>query len=310
MPEDIRDKPFISHQDVIGLNFIRNPCPWIFQRHFRQGLRSHIMEILKPADVALQRSGRVVDGVRWFPKARPHKVFRIFRTRLETLEKALEEIARVKILEQYLAPAHLGKSCEFVVDYGSPAGRDLMLCGFQDYVEGAILDPWGILESDDLFAVMHHNLCAARLHGPAMKNQWIHLARQKAAHFIHRIKKMIAEKAHVPDLAGVGNLVMVSSGDIKLVDMNNISSVVLGSAIALDDRGYPVCDKSIEALALLEKSLLGRPIGANDPLYRHFLDPGRREAVRAREALFRMHDQQQAAAEKDQVGHPAGHGGR
>ena len=117
MPGDIRDKLFIGHDDVIGLNFIKNPCPYVFRRHFRQGLRSHILEILKPADMEREILGTVVDGVRWFPKARPHKIFRIFRARLKTLADALNEIARVKVIEHYLAPAYLAKSDEFVVDY-------------------------------------------------------------------------------------------------------------------------------------------------------------------------------------------------
>jgi len=97
---------------------------------------------------------------------------------------------------------------------------------------------------------------------------------------------MIVEKAHVPDLAGVGNLVMVPSGEIKLVDMNNISRVAFDSDIQLDDRGYPVCDKSIEALSLLESKLLGRPVDTSEAIYRHFLDPQRLRAVQVREEIF------------------------
>ncbi len=300
MPEDIRDKAFIGHDDVISLNFIKNPCPYVFRRHFRQGLRSHIMEILRPADMEKEISGTLIDGVRWFPKARPHKIFRIFRARLKTLDRALEEIRRVKITEQYLAPAYLAKSDEFVVDYIGPQGRDLMLCGLQEFVEGEILDPWGILDSGDLVEVMWHNLCADRQHSDSDKARWIDGTRSKTAIFIAKIKQMILEKEHVPDLAGVGNLVMIPSGEIKLVDMNNISRVGFDSDIQLDDRGYPVCDKSIEALSLLEHNILGRPVDTGEPIYRHYLDPHRRKEVQAREeffyqqrtkpGLFRMHD--------------------
>jgi hypothetical protein len=286
MPEDIRDKPFIGHDDVIGLNFIKNPCPYVFRRHFRQGLRSHIMEILKPTDMAKEISGTVVAGVRWFPKARPHKIFRIFRARLNTLARALDEIRRVKITEQYLSPAYLAKSDEFVVDYMAPDGRDLMLCGLQEFVEGEILDPWGILDSGDLVAVMYHNLCLDKQHSDLTKAQWIRRTRSKTAILIAKIKQMILEKAHIPDLAGVGNLVMVPSGEIKLVDMNNISRVAFDSKIQLDDRGYPVCDKSIEALSLLECNLLGRPVDTSEAIYGHFLDPQRLKAVQAREEIF------------------------
>jgi len=286
MPEDIRDKPFIGHDDVIGLNFIKNPCPYVFRRHFRQGLRSHILEILKPADMEMEILGTVVKGVRWFPKARPHKIFRIFRARLQTLARALDEIARVKVLEQYLAPAYLAKSDEFVVDYMGPQGPDLMLCGFQEFVEGEIIDPWGILDSDDLIAVMYHSLRRDWEPSAPAKARWIRDMRSKGDIFISKIKQMILEKRHVPDLAGVGNLVMVPSGEIKLVDMNNISRVSFDAEIQLDDRGYPVCNKSIEALSLLEGKLLGRPVDTSEPIYGHFLDPHRRKEVQDLEKIF------------------------
>ena len=110
--------------------------------------------------------------------------------------------------------------------------------------------------------------------------------RSKGDIFISKIKQMILEKRHVPDLAGVGNLVMVPSGEIKLVDMNNISGTFFDERIHLDDRGYPVCDKSIESLSFLERNLLGRPVDTTEPIYRHFLDPRRRKAVQAREQIF------------------------
>ena len=97
---------------------------------------------------------------------------------------------------------------------------------------------------------------------------------------------MIMEKGHVPDLAGVGNLLMVPSGHIKLVDMNNISRAVFDAVIRLDDHSYPVCDKSIEALSLLEGGLLGRSVDSGEPIYKHFLDPQRLKEVRAQEEKF------------------------
>lgn len=286
MPEDIRDKSFIGHDDVIGLNFIKHPCPYVFRRHFRQGLRSHILEILSPEDLKMETSGIIVDGVRWFPKARPIKMFRIFRTRLKTLTKGLNEIERVKIVEQYLAPTYLAKSDEFVVDYKGPNGFELMLCGLQEFVQGEILDPWAILESDDLVATMYQNLRKDGDRSKTDKILWIDETRAKASVFISKIKEMIRQRAHVPDLAGIGNLVMVPSGEIKLVDMNNISRVTFDSDIQLDDRGYPVCDKSIEALSLLERNVLGGPVDLSEAIYRHFLDPQRLNEVKAREQIF------------------------
>jgi hypothetical protein len=258
MAQDIRDMPFIGNDDVINLNFIRNPCPYVFRRHYRQGLRSHIMEVLRPEHIEKEVSGTLVNGRRWYPRARPQKIFRIFRTRLKTLANALDEIARVKILEQYLAPVFLAKSEEFIVDYAGPEGRDIMLCGFQEFVEGEILDPWGVLDPEKLMITMYHRLCGDKAHTGAEKERWMNATRTMAAHFLARIKQMIMEREHLPDLAGVGNLVMVASGQIKLVDLNNISRVALNTDILLDDRGYPVCDKSIEALALLERNLLDR----------------------------------------------------
>jgi hypothetical protein len=286
MPQDIRDVPHIGHDDVIGLNFIKNPCPYVFRRHFRQGLRSHIMEVLKPEDREQEITGTLVNGRRWYPKARPKKTFRIFRTRLKTLSQALDEIGRVKILERYLAPDFLAKSEEFVVDYLGPEGRDIMLCGFQEYVEGEILDPWSILDPDTLMATLYRSLHKETRPSNPAEVRWIDNARASAALFISRIKQMIMETEHLPDLAGVGNLVMVAPGEIKLVDMNNISRVNLDTKIELDDRGYPVCDKSIEALSLLERNLLNRPIDTGEAIYRIFLDPQRMKAVRELEAEF------------------------
>jgi hypothetical protein len=97
---------------------------------------------------------------------------------------------------------------------------------------------------------------------------------------------MIMEAEHVPDLAGVGNLILTRSGAIKLVDINNISRVTFDPKIRVDDRGYPVGDKSIEALCLLEKKLLGKPINKGDPIYKTFLDPERMKDVKAAEEAF------------------------
>jgi hypothetical protein len=90
---------------------------------------------------------------------------------------------------------------------------------------------------------------------------------------------MIVETQHVPDLAGLGNLIVAPTGSIKLVDINNVSPVIFRRQIDLDDRGYPVCDKSIEALSLLEQGLLGGFSRHEDPIYRIFLVPERMREV-------------------------------
>lgn len=298
MSMDIRDKAFISHEDVIGLNFINESCPYYFRRHYRQGLRSHIMEVLERDDVEREKSGMEVDGVRWYPKARPLKMFRIFRTRLKTLERALKEIKRVKITELYLASDFLATSSEFIVDYEMPHGRDLMLCGFQEYENGEIVDPWSILDRQWFASGLYDSLRESIDGFNMSRDRWVAMVRKKAALFVQRIKEMISQAGYIPDLAGIGNLVVIPSGEIKLVDINNISRVVFNSEIWLDDRGYPVCDKSIEALYLLEEKMVASTPDREEKIYRTFLDPGRRRAVKGHEAIFYRR-------KKDGGGYPA-----
>jgi hypothetical protein len=284
MHEDIRDKAYIDHDDVIALNFIKSPGRYYFRRHFRQGLRSHVMEIITHADMEKEKQGTVVEGVRWYPKAVPYRIFRIFRTRLKTLDDALQEIGTVKLVEKYLSPDHMAHSREFIVDYLGPRGRSPLLCGVQEHVDGEILDFWSILDSEAFVDSMYAQLCPHT--DQASAASWKARARQQSAHLIGKIKRMIMESYHVPDLAGAGNLVMDRNGDIRLVDINNISKVFFDDTIRLDDRGYPVCDKSIEALSLLEAKILGRPVDHHEVIYEIFLDPDRRREVKALELLF------------------------
>lgn len=129
MAVDIRDKRYLSSEDLVRLNFIRDRGSYVFRRHYRHGLRSHIMEVLDPDDIRRERQGIVRDGIRWYPRAKPLKVSRIFRTKFSVLEEALEEIRRVKIIEKYLAPNHLAVSEEFIVDYITDGRNDFILCG-------------------------------------------------------------------------------------------------------------------------------------------------------------------------------------
>jgi hypothetical protein len=284
--QDIRDKSSIRHDDVVGLNFIKTASPYFFRRHFRQGLRSHIMEILKQADVEIENRGTVVDGVRWFPRARPTRMLRIFRTRLASIDNAMAEIKRVKKVENYLGSDFIAASSEFLVDYHGPGGTSIMLCGFQVYVEGEILEPWGLLGGDRLLSSLYESLHRKRECSDAHRKQWIEDVRQKADVFVRKIKQMIAEAGYIPDLAGAGNLVVPKTGEIRLVDINNISPVVFDSEIRLDDKGYPVCDKSVEALSLVESKILGRPIDHQDRIYQFFLDPDRKRQAQIKEELF------------------------
>jgi len=254
MAADIRDRPRLEHLDIVRLNFIRGQGDFLFRRHYRMGLRSHIMEVLKPADVTVEKSGIIKDGLRWFPKATPLKMLRIFRTRFDTVQGRYE----------------------------------LLLCGLQEYVDGEVLDPWGRLDSDYLTSLFRRIDAGGGKNGPRAMEAWKQNVRKGAERALGRIRTMIQEAKLVPDLAGVGNLLLTRTGDIKLVDINNISRVSFKPAIPLDDRGYPVCDKSIEALSLLEQKLIGRPADRNAPIYQTFLDPGRMKEVRSIEREFHV----------------------
>ncbi len=288
MPEDIRDKFRLDHEDILALNFIRIPGKYYYRRHYRTGLRSHIMEVLNPQDVKKEVEGVTFNGLRWFPRARPLKMLRIFRTRFSGLKEAVEELERVKLVTAFLLPHYVARSNEFLVDYRLKGTMELLLCGLQDYVEGEILDPWGPLDYDHLVSLLRR-MGLVKAHGSDKETgQWVQRIRQRGEEFVRRLKKMILKAGHVPDLAGVGNLLITRSGDIRLVDINNISRVAFEPIVTLDDRGYPACDKSIEALSLLERKLSGRPIDMAETLYRVYLDPGRRKEVMEAERRFHL----------------------
>ena len=286
MITDIRDNSRIAHEDVLALNFIRKPGAYVFRKYHKQGLRSHIMEVLNPEDLIKQNKGEIVDGIRIFPWAKPLKILRIFRTKFFSTEEVFEEIKKLRIVEKYLPADSYAKSDEFIVDYIWNNNRDFILCGLQEYVEGEVLNPWD--------PISEHHL--ARLFAPMegygtnefqmTSEQRIQKFYKKVEHFTVCVKKMILEANYVPDFAGVENLLITPTGNIKLVDINNISKVLLGPKISLDDKGYPVCDKSIEAISMLEKKLLGKSIDKTEKLYKIFLDPQRMKEVGELEEKF------------------------
>lgn len=288
MIKDIRDKSYITHEDVLALNFIRKPGAYVFRKYHKQGLRSHIMEVLDPGDFLKQNKGEIVDRIRVFPWAKPLKMLRIFRTKFFSTKEVFEEIKKLKIVEKYLPQDSYAKSDEFIVDYIWNKNRDFILCGLQEYVEGEILNPWDPISKHQLaglFAPME----GYGTNGFQMTSeQLIHKFQKKVEHFIARVKKMILEANYIPDFAGVENLLITPTGNIKLVDINNISKVSLGPEISLDDKGYPVCDKSIEAISMLEKKLLGKSIDKTERLYKVFLDPQRMKEVGALEEKFHL----------------------
>ncbi|MDZ7699652.1 MAG: hypothetical protein U5R49_22895 [Deltaproteobacteria bacterium] len=287
MTADIRDHPRLAHDDIVALNFVRKKVPFIFRRHYRTGLRSHIMEVLNPVDVRHQEEGVTIDGVRWFPRPAPLKMLRIFRTRFEELESADEELDRVRMVNQYLGPDYVAGSEEFLVDYRSGGRRDRLLCGLQEYVTGEVIDPWGRLDSTYLMSLMGRLRSRKAFPVGITAEEWLVRVRDMAQAFLRRLQRMIENEKLIPDLAGVGNLLITPSGRMKLVDINNISAISSGSAISLDDRGYPVCDKSIQALFILQEKVAGDS-GDADALYQRFLDPERMKQVEAMVRRFHL----------------------
>jgi len=286
MKADIRDRPTIDHEDVIALNFIRASPSHVFRRYYRQGLRSHIMEILNPSAVRIEQAGTFIDGIKQFPRAKPHRMLRIFRSRLRTLEQALNEIKRVKLVERYLAPEFMATSVECIVSYQHADDRDLILCGFQEYVDGEIVDPWSILKASELLPSLYDACIDKQAEPMPSKDRWLATARCQGARLVDKLKRMVLESGHIPDLAGAGNLILTANGTIRLVDINNITRVYFDDTIVLDEKGYPVGDKSIEALSLIESNILGRNIDQREKVYARFLDPIRRRQVEAMEKAF------------------------
>jgi hypothetical protein len=222
-----------------------------------------------------------------YPRAEPLKMLRIFRTRFESLSDAEEELKRVKIVQTYLAPDHVARSQEFLVDYAVQGRWEILLCGLQEYVKGEVLEPWSYLDEAYL-ASLAHDMGAKAGEDPAVTNsRWFQSVQEKAENLVAKLKQMVLEAGCVPDLAGVGNLILTPSGGIKLVDINNISNVSFDANIPLDDRGYPVCDKSIRVISLLEEKLLGRLAGEDDPIYQLFLRPERMNKVKVLGEKFR-----------------------
>lgn len=276
MGKDIREQRHIEHQDVVGLNFIRQPNRFVFRRYYRQGLRSHVMEVLDPAHVRMESTGVFSNGSRWFPKASPVRVLRIFRTKFATWQEAYEDILRFQVIKSCLTTDYLAVSEEFIAEYAESDTHRVILCGLQEFVQGQVLDPWA-LTGECLLEKYNPCLLTEAPDMPAA--DWVKIVQHHTARFVDRMRAMILKVHLIPDLAGVGNLLLSPNGVIKLVDINNICPVSLGAPPPLDERGYPTCDKSIEALSRIESHLLGKPVDPLDPIYRHFLTPERMSEV-------------------------------
>lgn len=279
--KDIRDQDGLSGREVRRLNFIKAAESYRFRKYYRSGLRSHIFEVLTSREVEKETEGVMEDGIRIFPRAVPRKMFRIFRSRFSSKEEIFHEIKRYKILLEYLGPKFIARSEEFIADYREgPESPAILLCGLQEYVQGEILDPWrlnGIPSISALLSTMAGKKEIHRLTRTALDN---------ISTFTRGVRSMIEKEDYIPDLAGVGNLILTPKGDIRLVDINNIVDVRRDDTVHLDDKGYPACDVSVQVLFILERELLGRKEDVSDPLFRAFLTLERRERVRKIERDF------------------------
>ncbi len=239
MKKDIRDKAHIRHEDIMELNFIRKPGAYVFRKYHKQGLRSQIMELLDPDDVIKQNKGETINGILFFPWAMPFKMLRIFRIRFASIKDVFEEIRKLKIIENYLSSDFYAKSEEFIVDYMWNGNRDVILCGLQEYVAGETLNPWETTGINQL-ANFFDGIGNSRVNSLGITaDQLVTRFRNNVENFVNSVKKMILEANYVPDLAGLENLLITPGGDIKLVDINNVSRVSFGPDISLDILCHP-----------------------------------------------------------------------
>ena len=279
--KDIRDRPYLTESEILKLNFINDSSNYIFRKYYRSGLRSHVLEILTAKDVLKETQGEITQGVRMFPRAKPKKILRILRNRFKNKKTVFQEIKKYHLLLKFLGPEYIAESEEFIVDYTGTGKNQIILCGLQEYIEGEILDPWGICGKNFLSALFKSTTCNNYKLSALVKK-----ARANIATFVKRIRQMIAETGYIPDLAGFGNLILTLDGNLKLVDINNIVKIKLNDSILIDDKGYPSCDVSVEVLSILEKDILQKNIKIDDPLYNLFLSPLRKVKVKTLEKKF------------------------
>jgi len=278
---DIRDQNILSGEEVLKLNFINASGPYIFRRYYRSGLRSLIFEVLLARDVEKETIGIIIDGIKMFPRAKPKKMFRILRNRFNSKEAVLTEIKKYNVLLNYLGIHLIAASEEFIVDYSNMGRREIVLCGLQEYVDGEILDPWRIFDKNHL-----KDLFTAIPEADLAQNVWLKKVKKNIARFVEKIRRMISETGYIPDLAGIGNLIVTGDGSFKLVDINNIVPLKFDHTILIDDKGYPSCDVSVDVLSILERDILQKDLPQGDPLYRHFLTPERKKEVKRLERTF------------------------
>lgn len=277
---DIRDQAHLSGEAVRQLNFIKASDIYEFRKYYRSGLRSHIFEVLLKTDVEKENAGILEDGIRIFPRAVPKKMFRIFRSRFSSKEEIFREIQHYNILLTYLGDGFIARSEEFITDYRVGETSGILLCGLQEYVAGEILDPWRLNSTLSIRALLE------TMPGTGSNDRLLKTALDNIRTFTTGIRQLIADTGIIPDLAGVGNLILTPAAGICLVDINNIVPLKPDDTIHLDDKGYPACDVSVQVLFILEKELLGIPGDDADPLHRIFLNPERKARVKKIEQAF------------------------
>jgi hypothetical protein len=253
MKENIRIKEYPENDDIIKLNFIKSDSPYHFRRHIHYGLRSHIIQVLKKTDVDIENQGIRIDGILNYPRAKPISLLRIYRENFQTYDDFKNESYKINLIEKYLGNENMAKSHEFVVDYNINGKNEILLCGFQKYIDGDGVDPWSL---------------------------YIDVSSEKGKQFTNKIKKMISEEGYIPDLSGYQNIRKDSEGNLVLVDINNVSKVKFDNKIQIDSTGFPTVDVSIEVLSLLEKKIVGE-IDSTEILYKHFLNEFRKNDVHA-----------------------------
>lgn len=281
LSKDIRDRLTLSGDEILALNFINTDSPYLFRKYYRSGLRSHIFEVLKKQDLKKEQNGILQDGLKIFPRACPIKIFRIFRNRFKTVDQVFHEIQKYNMLVGYYGYDLIARSEEFIVEYNQGTGTQILLCGLQEYVDGEILDPWKILDGDYIQSFFNSMYTKQ----PDLEKS-IQRAKNKIQQFVGITKKIFMDTGYIPDLAGIGNLLLTCNGNFKLVDINNISKLEWNDSIPLDDKNYPSCDISVEVLLRLEENILGNSSCAEDPIYAFFMKKDRQSQVKELEKIF------------------------
>lgn len=272
-------KANFSDINFSDINFLRKPLKHCLRRHFRAGLRSDLFELIRGEDIQAEHQGKIIDNIQKFPRAKPIKMLRVLKNRFDSLDQALEEIKKYRLLLKFLGSGLVARSEEFIVEYKKKDRSQILLCGLQEYIEGTILDPWHLTNQEALkhFYTPDPTVSARK---------FISQATTDIKAFVRAISTMIRATGHIPDLAGDGNLMLTRTGSLKLVDINNIIKIEQGPIIQLDDKGYPCCDKSVEVLSILEHRILKQPISLDHPFYGSFFVPERKEQVKKLEQAF------------------------